>query len=59
MCFADPKESATGSQVIRRYTPVMATLKFTYYLNERIYDLLKTIYGNYLVGDRLISYKGV
>jgi len=32
MCSADPKESATGSQVICRFIPVMASWKFTYFL---------------------------
>jgi hypothetical protein len=30
VCSADPEESATSSQGIHGYIPVMATLKFTY-----------------------------
>jgi hypothetical protein len=43
MCSADPTESKTGSQVIRGFIAVMATLKFTYYLNQRNYVLLKIV----------------
>jgi hypothetical protein len=36
VCSADHKGSATSSQGIRGYISVMATLKFTYFLNQRI-----------------------
>jgi hypothetical protein len=52
----DPKESATGSQVIRGYISVIATLKCTYYLNKKIYVLLKIMLVTSLVGDMLILY---
>ena len=42
--------------MIRRYISVMATLKFTYYLKERVYVLLEIILVTSLVGDMLISY---
>jgi len=43
MCYADPKGSTTSSQGIHGYISVMATLKFTYFLNKRNNVLLKTI----------------
>jgi hypothetical protein len=33
VCSTDPKKSATNSQENRRYISVMATLKFTEFLN--------------------------
>jgi hypothetical protein len=56
MWFADHKKWDNGSQVIRGYISVMATLKFTYYLNKKVYVLLKIILVTSLVGDMLISY---
>jgi hypothetical protein len=46
MCSADPKESPPGSQVIRGFISVMATLKFTYPLN---------VINNFISNDRNIS----
>jgi hypothetical protein len=43
VCSADPKGSATSSQVIRGYISVMATLKVTYFCNQKNNVLLKII----------------
>jgi len=43
MCSADPKGFTTSSQGICENISEMATLRFTYFLNERNNVLLKTI----------------
>jgi len=43
VCSADPRGSATGSQGIRGYVSVMATLKFTFSFKSRNKVLLKII----------------
>jgi hypothetical protein len=51
-----PWKSATCSHCIRGYITVKDTLKFTYYLNERNYVLLKIIGVLSFIGGVFISY---
>jgi len=55
MCSADPKESATGSQVIRGFISVMPNLKFTYSLNV-INNFISNNSDISLIGQRFMSY---
>jgi hypothetical protein len=55
MCSADPKESATGSQVIRSCISVMASWNFTYSLNV-INNLFQIIAIFFLIDHQFISY---
>ena len=55
MCSADPKESASGSQVIRGFISVMANLKFTYSLSV-INNFISNNRDISLIGHRFIAY---
>ena len=55
ICSADPKESATGSQVIRGFIFVMTTLKLSYSLHV-INNFISNISDISLIGHRFISY---
>ena len=55
MYSADPKESATGSHVIRRFIHVIASRKITYFLNV-INNFISNNPNISLIGHKFISY---
>jgi hypothetical protein len=55
MCSADPKESATGSQVIREYILEMASWNFTYSSNVT-YNFISNNRNISLIDHTFISY---
>jgi hypothetical protein len=55
MCSAEPKESATGSQLIRGFVSVKATLKFTHSLNV-INNFISNNRNISLIGHKFVSY---